>query len=1071
MAAGRSEVSATFGDMSMSRLRKLRAWCLTLALIPSGALAQQTGSVNGTVIDQERQRPLPGVQIFIAGTNRGALTNMQGRYVIPNVPPGPQTVRAQLIGYSQGEQTVTVLPDGSVSADFSLDPSAVELDAVVVNAVTGQAERKRELGTNTANINVDQIERAPITKLADVLTGRAAGVNLQGVAGTTGTSQRIRIRGANSLSLDNDPLIYVDGVQFSNNKGGIGVGGQDFSRLNDLNPEDIAEVEVLKGPAAAALYGTAAANGVILITTKRGRSGAPQWRAYAEVGTLEDRSDYPANFLAYQIEDESQPLFTDEGVFNTDAYAACTNVEAATTDEETGQPVCVQDAFVSFSPLENSRLSPFSTGERQKYGLSVSGGSDQITYFLSVDTEDETGVIDYNTLTKLNLRANLGARITEKLDVQVTSGYVNSDLALNQNDNSIFSPILNGLAGLPVLLPPEVDERSVAGQRPSFGFGYNLEDLRNLVTFQEVDRFTVGLNTTYRPLAWLAANANVGMDYFNRHDFETLQPARLPIGGEYDIGYRNSIRNNSYLYTGTGSATATFNLMPELVSTSTVGAQYQRDLFENTSCSGAGIVEGTRSCGAASSLFEVDEDFSEIITIGGFGRQQFAYKDRIFFAASVRGDDNSTFGREFGFIYYPSVQLSWVMSEEPWFPRTSAVSNLRLRTAYGESGLRPDFREAVTLFAPVAVRAGGEELSAVTLSRVGDPELEPEKTREYELGFDAGLFDERLSAEFTYYNKKSRDALIERDLAPSFGLTGDDTDLGSLFTNLGSIRNSGIELGLDARVINTSRAALNLRLAATTLANEITELGAGVAPIPINGGVQRFQEGYSAGGFFQAPYTYRDENGDGLLSVDEVQIDSTRFLVVPGEEGGRDTLNVAYLGPTLPTSTQSLSADLTLFSWVTISALFERRAGNKQWNFTESFRCGRGYALRDLAQAGCEAIAGPNVSLDDQAAFIAKRFYGTETGYIEDADFIKWREMSVTLGVPPVLASRFRALEGASLTLSGRNLYTWTGYSGLDPEINETGGSSTATGGGFLQNEFNTQPPVRYLTARLNLTF
>ncbi len=1002
---------------------------VALAWIPSAAVAQGSGTVMGVVVDESTQRPLAGAQIFVAGTSRGTITDQDGRYLIPNVPTGPQIVRATLIGYSQGEQQINLDDGGTATVDFSLAPSAVELGGIVVNAITGEEERKRELGTNVANIDVSELQPATITKLADVLTGRTAGVVMQGVAGTVGTSQRIRIRGANSLSLSNDPLIYIDGVRFNNSKGGFGVGGQEPGRLNDIDPTNIASIEVLKGPAASALYGTAAANGVLLITTKRGRAGDAIWNAYVEGGVIEDVNDYPINIASFETDNPDAPMVID-GEFNYDDYAFCANYNAA-------RGRCTQDVTRSFNTLEDSRTTPFSQGDRTKYGLSVSGGSDELTYYLSGDVEDEQGVIDYNTLDKINLRANFSADVEEDLTVSLNSAYVNSALILNQNDNSILSPLINGYIGGSVFFP-STEEGTLNSN--NFGWGFSQDELRQLVTNQDVDRFIVGANANYRPFSWLTANANVGMDLVTRHDFETVQPGRFDFGSTVEIGYRSSERSNSYLYTGNASTAATFDLMSNLVSTSTLGASYIRDLFQATSCFGAGIVEGTASCQATSSLFSVGEDFSEVKTLGAFFQQELAWNDRVFLAAALRGDDNSAFGQDFGFIYYPSASLSWVVAEEPWFPEANFLSTLRLRTAYGESGLRPDFRDAVTYFSPVAVTVDGEDVSAVTLGDTGNDLLEPEKTKEYEFGFDAGLLDDRLSVEFTYFNKESEDALVSRPLPPSFGLSG------SVWDNLGSIRNSGTELGLSARILEMENARFNMRISATTIENEIVSLGEDIEPIILNRGEQRHQEGLPAGAFVQPAITFDDADDNGILSPTEVTVADT----------------ATYIGPALPTFSRTLSGDLTLFNFITVTTLFDWRGGNYQLNGTESFRCVAALGFQDR---GCAATGDPTASLESQAAFIGSGFYGTEAGYIEEADFVKWRELSLTLGVPASLSNYLPIAEGASLTLAGRNLATWTDYSGIDPEINETGGSN------FTQGEFNTQPPVRYFTLRLNFTF
>lgn len=1029
----------------MTRFRWLCAIGLAAALLPALGVAQGTGRVTGRVVDQT-QRPLAGVQVLVVGAQRGGMTNEDGTYVIANAPVGQQLVRARLIGYTVSEARVAVVAGQTVTADFSLTPSAVQLDEVVVNAITGQEERRRESGANIGNIRVEDLTKGPITKLSDVVTGRTAGVTTQGTAGTTGTSQRIRIRGANSLSLSNEPLIYIDGVQASNSVGlSQGVGGQAVSRLNDVNPEDIENIEVLKGPAASALYGTAAANGVFLITTKRGRSGGTRWNSYVELGTVNDENDYPTVYYPYRVATPGAPLTTSTGAFNTAARPACFNYNAAVV----GTGGCTRDSVAAQDVLEDPRTTPYTRGFRDKFGVNAAGGNDAVTYYVSGDHEYERGVINYNTLNKTSLRANLNAQLRPDLRLQISSGYVTSGVALNSNDNSVFSPLINGFIGRAFFFPS-----TTGGTRNRLNYWqFNPEILQEYVSHQDVDRFTIGTTGTFTPLTWLSANANVGLDYINRHDYRTLQPNRLPIAQSFTIGNRASDRSNTYLITGNASASGRFTVMPELVSTTTVGGSYNRSLFQTTEGFGAGIVEGTRNLGATSSLFSVDEDFNEVITVGGFVRQEFAWRDRVFIAGSVRGDDNSAFGRDFGLIYYPAVNASWVIGEEPWFPQTNVLTSLRVRAAYGKSGLRPDFRDAETFFAPAAVQVSNSSVAAVTLQNTGNEDLEPEKTTEYEFGFDVGLFDERVSLEATYFDKKSKDALISRNLPASIGLTA------TVIDNLGSIRNWGAELGLNALAVDMENVKLNLRASATFLRNEVDELGLDlrgnpIADIIINRGAQRHRKGYSAGSFWQRPVTYNDADGNGLLSRAEVTLGDT----------------AVFIGHSLPRYTHAIGADLTVFRYVTVSTLFEGRGGHKSLNDSEAFRCRNS---QFVTASGCDASGNPEASLREQAAFIANFFGGgapsrpgtSIAGWIEDASFVKWRELAITLNAPATLPSYLRAFRGASVTLAGRNLAVWTDYTGIDPEIVEAATLS------FNQSEFNTQPPVRYYTARLNFAF
>lgn len=1026
-------------------LRHIRR-CLAIGMVvsfPVVASAQESATIAGRVIEQGSGRPVSDVVVLVVGTNTGARTNEEGVYRLVNAPLGSVQLRAARIGFAAQTRTVVVASGLNENVDFSLSQATTVLDAVVTNAVTGQVERRREVGANVGNIAVTDIAPGAITKMSDVLTGRTAGVTLQGTSGTAGTGQRIRIRGANSLSLSNEPLVYVDGVQVSNgNTIANGVGGQAVSRLNDIAAEDIESIEVLKGPAATAVYGTAAANGVLLISTKRGRSGTPRWSVYGERGTQEDVTKYPANYAAYRLVTPGAPLTTSTGAFNSAARAVCFNYNRAAG-------TCTYDSVAVFNTLEDDRTSPFSKGDNATLGANVAGGTDQTQYYVGVDHQSDHGIVEYNTLNKLGLRVNLNTSLNRKLDFSVSSQYTRSRLALNSNDNSIFSPLINGLVGSAFFYPNTATGINTRNYR-----SFSQAQLAEYVSHQDVDRFTIGTIGNIRPLSWLTGNVNLGLDYINRHDFLTLQPGRLPIAQTFTIGNRSSTHGNQYLYTGTGSLGARFDVLSDLVSTTTVGASYNRNLLESTVGSGAGIVEGTRNLGATSSFFAVNEEFLEVVSVGAFARQELAWRDRLFLAGSIRVDDNSAFGTDFGTIYYPGVNASWVIAEEPWFPATDAVSSLRVRAAYGRSGQRPDFRDAVTFFNPVAVQIGTSELSAVTLQRTGNLELKPEKTDEYEVGADAGFFQERVSLQFTYFDKRSRDALISRRLAPSFGLTATNLQ------NLGGISNKGTETQLDLQVLDRSNVQLNMRVTATQLRNKIVELGS-VAGKPINDiiinrGEQRHKAGYSAGAFFQRPFTYNDANRDGVLARSEVFV-------------GTDPI---YVGDAIPRWNRSISADLELFKFLRFSTLFEGRGGHKQLNAGEQFRCASAPSFSDR---GCAAVGNPNASLEEQARFIASNFGGalpsvsgtTRLGYIENGGFVKWREFSVGLEVPERYVTYLRAVSvrGASLSFAGRNLATWTKYTGLDPEIVEA--ATTA----FNQSEFNTQPMPRIYSARLNLNF
>jgi len=395
-----------------------------------------------------------------------------------------------------------------------------------------------------------------------------------------------------------------------------------------------------------------------------------------------------------------------------------------------------------------------------------------------------------------------------------------------------------------------------------------------------------------------------------------------------------------------------------------------------------------------------------------------------------------------------------VLSDEPFFPRTSWLTNVRLRAAYGESGTRPDFRDAVTFFTPVSTSVNNIEQSAITLGRTGNLDLKPELTKETEFGADLSFIQDRVSLELTHYNKRSRDALISIPLAPSYGLTA------SVLRNLGEIRNKGTEAQMDVRLYNSEMFGVNVRGTATTLDNTIEVIGTDATgkPLPdiiINRGEQRHRKGYSAGAFFQRPITYNDANADGLLARSEVTLGDT----------------AVYLGDAIPKWSRSIALDLKLLRYIKVASLWEGRGGNKQLNGTEQFRCTSATSFPDR---GCSATGNPEATLKEQAAFIGATFGGAApsiTGtskalYIEKGGFTKWRELSITLEAPESWGLlKTAGARGASITFAGRNLKTWTDYTGLDPEIVESATSN------FNQSEFNTQPAARFYTLRLNLNF
>jgi TonB-dependent SusC/RagA subfamily outer membrane receptor len=548
------------------------ALCAASLAAPVLASAQTTGEIRGTVTDASSQRPISGAAISLVGTTRSTVTDARGTYTLRAVPAGNARVRASILGYSATERAVAVAAGATATVDLALSTSAVQLEGVVVSA-SGREQRVRELGNAVSTIQPSQTELATTQTLSQLLTARAPGLVVQSASGTAGTTSRVRIRGANSVSLSNEPLLIIDGVRVDNSASSLSIGlsGQTTSRFDDINPEDVESIEVIKGPAGVALYGTAAANGVIQVTTKRGRAGRTRWTGYAEYGTSRQTNNIPLNYAQ-------------AGTLATGANAGLRTNRCLIENEVRGLCTPRADSLYAYSPLIGA--SPFRDGIRRGVGLSVSGGSQAATYYIAVDREGDDGIVAQNEQRKTNLRANLRGQLAENLTVDVSTGYLSSRLTLPFGDNSSFGAFANGIRGSAYACRP--GNPCVGGQGIGTGttpnspldstsFGYQNQfppsELEFIDNNQDLERFIGSANINWRPLGWLAATGVVGMDINNRYDHQFVEPNRSTFNAGIFEGSAFGDRRQIYNYTANGTLTATRNLFSDIVSTSSLGAQ------------------------------------------------------------------------------------------------------------------------------------------------------------------------------------------------------------------------------------------------------------------------------------------------------------------------------------------------------------------------------------------------------------------------------------------------------------------------------------------------------------------
>ena len=1037
------------------RVKDLRAWVAAVicgvALLAAAATRAdaQTSTVSGRVTAKENAGPLSDVRVVVVSSNVFAITSADGRYSLRNVPSGGVDIRVLRVGYQEQKRRITLAPgQNEVAVDFILDQAIVQLQEVVTTA-TGQ-QRRVELGNTVSTLDVSRrVAEAPVKNLGDLLAAKAPGVQVL-PANMTGGGSRVRIRGTASFTLTNDPIYVIDGIRMTSGNGSaIGVGGTTPNRVSDINPEEIENIEIVKGPSAATLYGTDASNGVIVITTKKGRAGASRWTVFEEHGQIKDNNSYPSQWVIFG-HNPATPATT----------RRCSLVLI-------GQGNCVMDSSSSLNMFSNQDVTPIKLGWRDNYGAQVGGGTDIVRYFVSADIQKEIGPFglpaanqrffdstgtatqDFwlrpNQLGQTSFRANVNAVVSPKLDIAVNMGFTKLDQRLPQVDNNVNSFWYNGETGPGFQKAgPGYTGVGSLGQ-PLLGWAnFTPGEIFQFLTTQDVQRFIGSTTFNWRPLSWFQGHGDIGMDLTDRDDFQLCRLAQCSDFGTNRLGRSTDARTNIRNFTTNLGGTATWNPRPWASVKSTLGAQYVNFKSDQTLARGSTLPPGA-STPASGTIPLVFNATAQQNTLGYFIEEQVALRDRLFITAAVRTDQNSAFGTNFQRVYYPKGSISWILSEENFFPKFRWLDQFRFRTSMGASGVQPGPIDGLRTFAVATTAINGADAAGLQSSQLGNPGIRPERATEFETGFDARVWNSRVNIELTYYNKKSQDAIFNLIQAPSSGSAQT-----SLRYNLGGIQNTGFEALVNAQLIDRRILGVDVTLAASHSSNKVNALGNDLSgnPLPIIGlnSQQQQRPGYPLNSAWARPYTYADLDGNGIITPNEVTVDTTwRYL---SYQQPRDEIS-------LTTGIEVLNRKLRL------NILTDYKGGSKLFNNLEGFLC-----PQSQSASGCAYNANPKASLADQARAVAASNMGTlntNQGFLEPVDFVRLREISATWTLGDAFVAKYVRARGASINLAVRNVHVWTKYSGTDPEVNY--------GEGNTQNTLLTAGPPTYYQFRLNLRY
>ncbi len=960
--------------MKNSLMRVAAILCLLFVAVPAAA----QDFVAGTVLEAGTLRPLAGTQVVVEGTNLGAITDAAGKFMIRGVGQGELTLRFERIGYQTATRSV---PSGTADVRVMLGETAVDLDELVVTGTVG-ATQKRALGNSLGSINAEEVlQTQPVTSVGELLQARVPGVAVTEQMGVAGGGSRILMRGPGSLSFAGDPLIYVDGVRINSDPatgpsygqaGGAGAPSA-VSRLNDINPADIESIEIIKGPAAATLYGTEASAGVIQIITKKGARGQMRVNARIRQGTN-------------SFNDANDRLPTTYG-WNalTSAYDSLTLNQL---EELQGEPI-------------------FRTGHRQGYGVSISGGTDDIRYYTGLDYEMNEGVIPVNDDESFSGRLNLS--VTPREDLTADVGF-----SMMTGETGLYNALYFGsvIYSHPWYLQNEQQGFLIAPARV-FADVYDYT--------QYLDRYQATTTLTHRPASWLNHRLTAGFDLSDQR-MEVLVPvvpedAQIFFSPIFNRGGKDLNRVGTTYTTLDYSATAALDVTESLGSATSVGAQYYRTFRRFESISGSEFpAPGVTSISGAS-IVDGSESSLEQTTVGLYVQQQLSWENRLFLTVAVRADDHSAFGADFDLVTYPKVSASWVVTEEPFWT-FDFVNALKLRAAYGESGQQPATFAAIRTYSPIT---GENDLPAGSPQAPGNPDLGPERGREIEVGFEAGLFNDRVGLDFTYYDQSTRDVIIQRSVAPSAGFGG------TQFINAGEISNRGFEAAITAVAHTAAALVWDVGLKVSKNANEVVDLGVDAEFIATGWIPNRHQEGFPVNSYFRKKIVDAELDADGNL-VNVLCDGGTGGQGI--EPGGAAVpcgdAPLLYLGKPYHDWVGSFNTSVTLFDRVRVAALLDFKYGGQIFESVDFWNCN--------ALLNHEVNVYPERFPPEKVAECRWGLTYIGTTRIQDNGYTKLRELSLSYQVPDRWAGLLGAT-AATLSVAGRNLYTWTDYDGLDPEV------------------------------------
>ncbi|WP_158861081.1 SusC/RagA family TonB-linked outer membrane protein [Lunatibacter salilacus] len=982
-----------------------------IILSATSLVHSQSRIVRGIVTSSEDGGPIPGVTILIRGTTQGTITDFDGRYEI-SVPADRNILVFRFVGLRSQEIAI----ENSVSVDVIMEPDIVSLTEYVFTSYGDQT--RREVTGAISSVRGEIFQDLPMQSFDRAMQGRVAGVQVTSSSGQPGGTLNVQIRGVGSINAGTQPLYIVDGVQIA---GGNLSGQGSQNALASINPNDIESIEVFKDAAAASIYGAQASNGVVLITTKRGKQGKTNVRLSVQEGIVQPIAFYDV-MNANQLASIKRQAYINAGLNPAEAE----QIFGSPGDREIQNSDWIGELF------RDGRLSV--------YDLSISGGDERTQFFISGSHTFQEGQIIMSDYSRSTGRMNLTHRANERFSInanislsqQITNGSID-------RGNFVNSPFVAGYVSRPNV-PIYNEDGTFADYPNEHLFGYNIvqgvnQELRRGTTYQSVSN----IQMNYQILPWLAFTAFGGVDFSDTRD-ENNRPSTIPAFSAY--GGSSSYSDRRIVNTNTNG---NFNINKRFKDVHAVsgilGYEYKAETFESNSATGRGFPNpALRYLQNAAVPFAVSGSYTEYRRTGFFSQAKYDYDDKYTFDLTVRRDGSSRFGEQNQWGTFGAVSGGWRISSERFMDNALWVDNLRLRASYGITGNS----EIGNFASRTLIGSSGQYLGlgALRFSQLGNDLLTWEEAGSINFGVDGSFFNGRINATVDVWRKDTQKLLFETQLPI-------DSGFGAITRNTGKLRNQGVDFDLQTTNVVWGRFRWNTGFNISVFSNELLELYEGLDRIGndlIVGKPIDFYYGYEFAGINPANGSpmYYDENGEYT------------YLVSDDDQ--------KYLGSALPWNFGGLS-NTFIYGPFSLEVFFQYQYGNLGFN----------QDLYNLAQAG--SIGQDNQTVDQiyfwrtpgDITNTPKPYEGGRvpghSGYqqfstkqISDASYIRLKQVTLDYNVPASILQKV-GIEQAKVFVQGLNLWTLTKYNGLDPEVNSLGST------------YGTYPNSRQITAGLNLNF